>query len=123
MKHMYITGNKIQEYRKKHGLTQEEFAKQIGVSIRTIQNYENGAKIPESKKGLFDSLLNIEEYDQTINAIKIDSDLADKFTHITDNQLCAYIIIREKELMKNKMFKLFIDKIANEQAFKIIKDL
>lgn len=39
----------IKEIRSKLGLSQTEFAKRIGVTLRTIQNWESGAKIPESK--------------------------------------------------------------------------
>ena len=39
----------IVEYRKKNGLTQEEFAQLIGVSKNTIYNYENGSVIPKTK--------------------------------------------------------------------------
>lgn len=30
-------------------MTQEQFAKKLGVSTRTIQNWENGQKVPQSK--------------------------------------------------------------------------
>ena len=39
----------IRELRQKLGLTQLEFAKKIGVSENTIQNWERGRKIPASK--------------------------------------------------------------------------
>ena len=41
----------IKEKRKKLGLTQDELAKKLGVSLKTISNYEKGEVIPESKKG------------------------------------------------------------------------
>lgn len=38
---------RIVRLRKMRQLTQEELAKKIGVSTRTIQNYENGSNIPK----------------------------------------------------------------------------
>lgn len=40
--------------RKELGLTQDELAKRIGVTRKTINNYENGGLIPESKETLLD---------------------------------------------------------------------
>ena len=39
-------GAKIAQARKEHGLTQEDFAKQLGVTVRSLQNYESGAVVP-----------------------------------------------------------------------------
>lgn len=38
----------VKEFREKLGLTQEEFAHKIGVSPRTVQNWENGGDIPKT---------------------------------------------------------------------------
>lgn len=50
---MEIKGIDIVNFREKHRLSQSEFANLIGVHPRTIQNYEAGSKIPESKYGIF----------------------------------------------------------------------
>lgn len=50
---MIINSSDIKEFRKKHKLTQEKLADLIGVSWRTIQNYETGKVIPKSKITLF----------------------------------------------------------------------
>lgn len=42
----------IKEYRKKLKLTQLELANLIGVSLKTISNYENGGSIPDAIKQL-----------------------------------------------------------------------
>ena len=47
----------IRESRKKLGFTQAELAKKLGVSVKTISNYENGEVIPESKTDLLHSIL------------------------------------------------------------------
>jgi transcriptional regulator with XRE-family HTH domain len=52
---------RIKELRKKLGLTQDDLAKKIGVSRKTIVNYENGEVIPETKRELLDNILNQKE--------------------------------------------------------------
>jgi DNA-binding XRE family transcriptional regulator len=47
----------VKEIRKKFGWRQDELAVKIGVSRKTITNYETGGVIPESKKVLLLSLL------------------------------------------------------------------
>jgi DNA-binding XRE family transcriptional regulator len=47
----------IKEIRKKFGWRQDELAEKIGVSRKTVTNYETGGVIPESKKVLLLSLL------------------------------------------------------------------
>lgn len=42
----------FKKLREKLGYTQEGFAKFLGVHVRTIQNWEAGGKIPESKAAL-----------------------------------------------------------------------
>ena len=42
----------IKGIRKKLGLTQAELAKRLGVDPKTVQNWEYGKKIPESKHGI-----------------------------------------------------------------------
>lgn len=46
----------IKTLRDRLNLTQEEFANKIGVSLRTIQNYEGGGKIPKAKMALLEEL-------------------------------------------------------------------
>jgi putative transcriptional regulator len=36
----------IRTYRKKHGLSQSEFAEKLGISVRTLQNWEIGRNAP-----------------------------------------------------------------------------
>ena len=51
-----ITPSDFLSIRQKLGLTQKELAEKIGVSLRTISNYEAGGVIPESKMKLLKSL-------------------------------------------------------------------
>ena len=39
----------IKELRKKVGVSQEKFAEMLGVHLRTVQNWEKGGVIPDSK--------------------------------------------------------------------------
>ena len=41
---------KIMEARKNAGLKQDEFAKAIGVSLRTVSNYESGERYPKKRE-------------------------------------------------------------------------
>lgn len=50
----------IKGIRKKLGLTQVQLAKKLGVDTKTIQNWEYGKRIPESKHGIIRSLLSAE---------------------------------------------------------------
>ncbi|MBQ9066928.1 MAG: helix-turn-helix transcriptional regulator [Clostridia bacterium] len=40
---------RLKNLRTLEGMTQQQLASRVGVSTRTIQNYENGASIPRSK--------------------------------------------------------------------------
>lgn len=51
----------IKNKRKELGLKQADLAKKIGVSLKTISNYENGEVIPESKIELLRSILDKKE--------------------------------------------------------------
>jgi transcriptional regulator with XRE-family HTH domain len=46
-------GEKIKEQRKKAGLLQEDVAKAIGVTKRTLANYEGGTSYPQDRKVYF----------------------------------------------------------------------
>jgi len=43
------TKEKLKALRKKHGMTQEELAKKIGVSLSAVRHYENGRNLPSKK--------------------------------------------------------------------------
>jgi DNA-binding XRE family transcriptional regulator len=53
-----MTGNELLKIREKLGYTQKEFAEIIGVDRRTIINYEQGRKIPNTKIILLNTFLN-----------------------------------------------------------------
>ena len=47
----------IKKRRKELGLNQEDLAKKLGVSLKTISNYENGEVIPDTKQALLLEIL------------------------------------------------------------------
>ena|SRR5690606_1226504 len=53
-----MNGEYLKKAREKFNITQEELAKMIGVSRKTINIYENSNDIPLSKQKLFDSIFN-----------------------------------------------------------------
>jgi len=46
-------GEKLREQRNKAGLSQEELGKHVGITKRTIINYENGNSYPQDRKVYF----------------------------------------------------------------------
>ena len=58
-----MEGIEIKKLRKSLGLTQEKLAKMIGVSTKTIVNYEGGGVIPESKKDILLVILKKNDFD------------------------------------------------------------
>lgn len=56
----------IKEKRKKLGLTQKELANLLGVSVQTVNGYENGKEIPTTKYQILDTILNKEEINYTV---------------------------------------------------------
>lgn len=61
----------VKENRKRMGLTQEELGLKLGVSKRTIINYEQGTLIPESKEKLLHIIFN-EKVQNKVEAISVD---------------------------------------------------
>lgn len=47
---MYEFGERIYNLRKKHGLSQEEFADNLGVSRQAVSKWETGQSVPDSEK-------------------------------------------------------------------------
>lgn len=43
-------GEKLRKYRLENGLTQSELAKQAGINVNTISNYESGKTYPQNRE-------------------------------------------------------------------------
>lgn len=52
----------VKNIRMESGLTQPEFAKRLGVTTRTVQNWEAGGTIPETKRELLRAMLRPQQY-------------------------------------------------------------
>ena len=46
-------GSKLQALRRKHGVTQEEFAQQLNVTRQAVSKWESSRRYPEMEKILF----------------------------------------------------------------------
>lgn len=57
----------IKEIRENLGLSQTDFARKIGVSLRTVQNYESGGVVPASKYEILRDVGKIESNSPEIN--------------------------------------------------------
>jgi len=57
----------IKENRKKLNLTQAELAVKLGVSLKTVSNYEKGDVIPDTKQELLLSIFNKKNSNNTLN--------------------------------------------------------
>lgn len=44
-----MTGDEIREARERAGLTQEQLAQRLGVTLRTVGNWERGATVPRNR--------------------------------------------------------------------------
>jgi transcriptional regulator with XRE-family HTH domain len=60
----------IKKRRKELGLNQEDLAKKLGVSLKTISNYENGEVIPETKQALLLEILSNNTLEEPISVYK-----------------------------------------------------
>lgn len=49
---LIMNGLETKEVREKLGLSQERFAKLLGVTTRTVQNWESGGTIPQTKQAI-----------------------------------------------------------------------
>lgn len=49
---LIMNGLETKEVREKFGLSQERFAKLLGVTTRTVQNWESGGTIPQTKQAI-----------------------------------------------------------------------
>lgn len=105
----------IKQLRKKSGLSQSEFAKKYNLSVRTLQQWEQGISKPLS------SLVTLIQKD-----IEQNSNLRYQYNHNNENKWRICIdepflnCDKVYPLQQNKVKKLIIDLSANKQVLKII---
>lgn len=56
-----ITGDQIRTARERRRMTQQELADELGVSLRTVSNWERGDSIPRNRAGAIEEFLGIAE--------------------------------------------------------------
>ncbi len=114
---MSFTAADIKEFRKKHNLTQEKLAEMIGVSWRTIQNYESGYTIPKSKNALlrvvFDEF-NKSKSNEALNNKEWNEDLAHK--------IIEALYLHLDNLRKYENFVIWENSIRADERNKIAKE-
>lgn len=122
---MKINAIEIKNFRNKYRLTQSELAELVGVSYRTIQNYEKGVPIPKSKVQLFQRIF--EGYKDTGSEVREEL-LEGKrraatgltIEDVSLDEIARFVIIHDTELMKNKIFKTYITSKQAAGAFKFL---
>jgi len=100
----------IKNKRKELGLKQDELAKKLGVSVKTVSNYENGEVIPESKKELLHKILFekeelilkepegfYEEEKSIIENLKSEIKLKDKIIQLQEEKIELILNIGKKD--------------------------
>ena len=55
-----MNAEKLKELRTKAGFTQEELAKKLNVTRKTINSYENGSSIPDHLEIILNKILNLQ---------------------------------------------------------------
>ena len=124
-----ITGLDIKNFRKEFDLTQEEFAVDLGVSYRTVQNYERDGVIPKSKMPLIKSVMDKRrsssagDDDATISLVN------EPIPVYSDEKILAYVnAIKEGNLDNVNDLELELTKLIHERdtlraKLKVIIDL
>ena len=121
---MEIDGVLIKKYRKKLGLSQTELGDLLGVSFRTIQNYEKGGVIPKSKHKAIRNIVNIK------NEINVKGTKNTKFLHSDGSKVTFEEIVNNmadnfEEIIEmpelEKPIYYFKLKIINEEFKEIMK--
>ncbi|MDC6352441.1 hypothetical protein PP178_12845 [Zeaxanthinibacter sp. PT1] len=100
---MEITGKEIIDYRKVNKLKQDDLASILGVAVRTIQNYEAGGKIPQSRKSQLKSLLH--ENKRTTK----------KLQEIDLDELIQWLTLHREQLELNPKWNAFIKREIKEK--------
>ena len=143
---MEINAVTIKNFRKKYRITQARLAEILGVSHRTIQNYEDGNVIPKSKlkmlRKIFDAYKagSVEKefnFQETYKLIKNVLDKVNNNQHLEDimnpdimkildeipkEHIIAYMTYREEEFKKVNLYNLFIkDKIKDGVIEELVK--
>lgn len=113
-----MKGLEIKKNRKKLNLTQAELAIQLGVSLKTVSNYEKGEVIPETKRVLLHNIfkkLNEEHGEFTIESQNKVEDTGAIY-HPKENVLNKIRLINDKIKEHKKIITLATIRSQFEKA-------
>ena len=114
---MIINAEIIKEFRKNNNLTQEMLAELLGVSWRTIQNYEAGGKIPKSKSALFHKTFKL------FNEEKVVNENTEELTEEENRIIRNVVLNKTKALLEHETFSLWLSLKKDKIELDLIKNL
>lgn len=114
----------IKEERNKLKMTQQEFADLLGVTRKTIVNYESGSNIPDTKEKIFIRILS------NYTHIQLNEPLADypegiylekDGTKVSPKDITIHLSIYHEDLMKYNYYKAWFVKESARHAKTLVK--
>lgn len=108
--------------RKFLNLTQEEFAKVAGVSVRTVQNWEAGSKIPKSKHAFLRALRN-NSSDNNNSNVNVINEPTETYENSNGNKFIALKNGKYKILVKKVPVRAFGSYLSDFQNVGFLEDL
>jgi len=116
-----VNAETIIGFRKKKGISQHELAELIGVHWRTIQNYESGAKIPESKIRLFTSLFQQVDAENKLEETETaENPMLGKYTI---SNVVDFIMENRSRFLSHPVFRVLIDHQASKKVLKMMEEI
>ena len=113
---MTINSLDIREFRKKNGLTQGELAEILGLSERTVQNYESGGVIPKTKTAIFRKIF--DNYDKGISEVFVSID----GKQLPIREITRFIMYNEDLFFEDKGFLLWFNSHINKAVKEFLEE-
>jgi len=113
---MIISGLYIKEFRKKNNLTQSELAELLGISERTVQNYESGGVIPNTKTAIFRKTF--DDYQKENSKVFLEKE----GVKISIEEMTRFIMYNEAAFFNDKGFKLWFNDHINTAIKRFLED-
>ena len=84
----------IKKIRIELGMTQADFAKRLGISIRTVQNWESGGAIPESKHEILRGLIPQQYFGGNVEQANV---MGDNIKNSTDSAMQSELSLQKAQ--------------------------
>lgn len=123
---MDINSESLRKLRDNKGLSQKEFAKFLGISERSYQNYEGGKPIPEAKVALISSKLDVKNAPIVKKELSIEELIAQRVSELVKKELKerdAYVEKVLKELMESIIHLIPLVDQMSRKLDKIERDI